>query len=90
MISAADGDSSTSIEGHGMLEFGFALVIFGLAFSGLALGVLNGRAALKGSCGGLSQIPGISSDCAGACQRGEVCPNRSAVTAAGRAQRDLG
>ncbi len=60
-----------------MLEFGFALLIFTLAFAGLALGVLNGRAALKGSCGGLNQIPGLSSDCAGACRRGQVCPNRS-------------
>ncbi|MEA3640075.1 MAG: hypothetical protein VBE63_09050 [Lamprobacter sp.] len=60
-----------------MLEFGFALLLFSLAFLGLALGVLNGRAALKGSCGGLNQIPGLSSDCGGACQRGQSCPNRS-------------
>lgn len=60
-----------------MLEFGFALIIFMLAFTGLALGVLNGRAALKGSCGGLNQIPFINSDCGGACQRGQTCPNRS-------------
>lgn len=62
-----------------MLEFSFALLIFLLAFGGLALGVLNGRAALKGSCGGLSQLPGIGSDCAGACQRGQPCPSRSDV-----------
>jgi len=60
-----------------MVEFGFALVLFALAFAGLALGVLNGRAALKGSCGGLNQIPGLQSDCGGACSRGQVCPNQA-------------
>ncbi len=60
-----------------MLEFGFALLIFTLAFAGLALGVLNGRTALKGSCGGLNQIPGLSSDCGGACRRGASCPTAS-------------
>lgn len=60
-----------------MLEFGFALLFFSLAFTGLALGVLNGRAALKGSCGGLNQIPGLQSDCGGACRRGQVCPNQT-------------
>jgi hypothetical protein len=60
-----------------MVEFGFALILFALAFAGLALGVMNGRAALKGSCGGLNQIPGLHSDCGGACQRGERCPNKA-------------
>ena len=69
-----------------MLEFGFALIIFMLAFTGLALGVLNGRAALKGSCGGLNQIPGLSSDCGGACQSGQTCPHRTDTAAAGRSR----
>jgi hypothetical protein len=60
-----------------MLEFGFALIFFALAFLGLALSVLNGRAALKGSCGGLNQIPGLQSDCGGACRRGLVCRKRA-------------
>ncbi len=64
-----------------MLEFLFALILFLMAFTGLALGVLNGRAALKGSCGGLNQIPGLSSDCGGACGRGgQTCPNGHAET----------
>jgi hypothetical protein len=60
-----------------MLEFLFALLLFLLAFTGLAVGVIGGRRALTGSCGGLNQIPGLSSDCGGACRRGEVCPNKS-------------
>lgn len=63
-----------------MLEFLFALILFLMAFTGLALGVLNGRAALKGSCGGLNQIPGLSSDCGGACGRDQSCPNGQAGT----------
>lgn len=42
-----------------------ATILLGLAMLGLALGVLFGRPALKGSCGGIA--------CAGACQ---ACPNR--------------
>ncbi|MBK5939375.1 (Na+)-NQR maturation NqrM [Halochromatium roseum] len=60
-----------------MVEFGFALILFVLAFAGLALGVLNGRAELKGSCGGLNQIPGLHADCGGACSRGQICPNQA-------------
>jgi hypothetical protein len=59
-----------------MMEFLFAFLLFGLAFAGLAAGVLAGRPAVTGSCGGLSRLPGIDSDCAGACRRGALCPNR--------------
>ncbi|MEQ5828280.1 (Na+)-NQR maturation NqrM [Sulfitobacter sp. NFXS29] len=41
------------------------MITFGLflcAFAGLGLGALFGRAPIKGSCGGLSCIPGA--DCA--------------------------
>jgi hypothetical protein len=65
-----------------MIEFLFALIVFALAFTGLAAGVLAGRGGVTGSCGGLNQIPGLSSDCGGACRRGEVCPNRSDDSAA--------
>ncbi|WP_200346502.1 hypothetical protein [Halochromatium glycolicum] len=65
-----------------MLEFLFALLFFSLAFAGLAAGVLAGRGAVTGSCGGLNQIPGLSSDCGGACRSGRVCPNRSQGPAA--------
>jgi len=60
-----------------MIEFLFALIVFSLAFAGLAVGVLNGRGGVTGSCGGLNQIPGLSSDCGGACRRGGSCPNDS-------------
>jgi len=48
------------------------LITFGLflcAFAGLGLGVLFGRAPIKGSCGGLSCMPGV--DCI-------ACPNHGA------------
>ncbi|WP_417584997.1 hypothetical protein [Pelagibacterium sp.] len=44
----------------------FTLVVFLLAFGGLALGVLAGRPPIKGSCGGLDCIEGI--EC-GVCRR---------------------
>ncbi len=34
-----------------------------LAFTGMALGVILSNKELKGSCGGLSNIPGMKSDC---------------------------
>lgn len=34
-----------------------------LAFFGMALGVILSNKELKGSCGGLSNIPGMKSDC---------------------------
>lgn len=60
-----------------MAELLFALILFPLAFAGLALGVLAGRRGITGSCGGLNRIPGVESDCGGACRApGGVCPNR--------------
>jgi len=53
-----------------MIELLFALIIVPLAFAGLALGVLAGRRGIRGSCGGLGRIPGIDSDCRGACHPG--------------------
>jgi len=47
-----------------LLSLGLVL----LAFAGLSLGVILGRAPIKGSCGGLSCIAGA--DCA-------ACPNNS-------------
>lgn len=47
------------------LIFGFAIVV--LSVAGLGLGVVFGRAPLKGSCGGVACIDKI--DC-------EVCPRR--------------
>jgi uncharacterized protein len=57
-------------------EILFALLIFLLAFAGLAVGVLAGRRGVTGSCGGLNQLPGVGSDCGGACRApGGICPN---------------
>jgi hypothetical protein len=47
------------------------LLVFGLAFAGLALGVLLGREPLRGSCGGLRKL-GIEKDCS--CEA--PCPRR--------------
>ncbi|HSQ69549.1 MAG TPA: (Na+)-NQR maturation NqrM [Steroidobacteraceae bacterium] len=49
-----------------------SVLVFALAFLGLALGVLAGRSPISGSCGGLNRIPGIDRDCA--CER--PCPRR--------------
>jgi hypothetical protein len=38
------------------------LLVFGLAFAGLALGILLGREPIRGSCGGLRKL-GIAKDC---------------------------
>ena len=41
--------------------FTFAALL--IAFFGMALGVILSNKQLKGSCGGLSNIPGMKSDC---------------------------
>lgn len=52
-----------------MAEFLFSIVIFALAAVALGIGVLRGRRAIEGSCGGLNRIPGVESDCGGTCRR---------------------
>jgi hypothetical protein len=52
-----------------MIETLFSIVIFALAAAALGLGVLRGRRAIQGSCGGLNRIPGVESECGGACRR---------------------
>jgi hypothetical protein len=47
------------------------LLVFGLAFAGLAAGVLLGRDPIRGSCGGLSRL-GIAKQCS--CD--SPCPRR--------------
>ncbi len=50
-----------------------SLLAFGLGILGMAVGLLMGRAPMKGSCGGLAGL------CDGAGQPlCEVCPNRRA------------
>ncbi len=48
------------------------LLVFLLAAAGLALGLLFGRGPVRGSCGGLSAIPGVQRFCSCA----EPCPRR--------------
>lgn len=46
-----------------MQLFFFTFFVLLLAFLGMAVGVIFGNKELKGSCGGLSNIPGMKSDC---------------------------
>lgn len=55
-----------------MYELLASILVFALAATGLGLGLLRGRRAIQGSCGGLNNIPGITPDCGGACRR--TCP----------------
>jgi hypothetical protein len=47
------------------------LLLFGLAFVGLALGTVLGREPIRGSCGGLRRL-GLEKDCS--CEA--PCPRR--------------
>ena len=58
-----------------------SMLVFTLAVLLMSLGVILDGRRIKGSCGGLSTIPGIESDCGGACHadsdRAEPkCPRR--------------
>jgi len=52
-----------------MIEILFSIAIFALVAVALGIGVLRGRRAIQGSCGGLNRIPGVESDCGGTCRR---------------------
>lgn len=68
-----------------MIEVLASVTIFALVILGMAVGVLRGRAAITGSCGGLNNIPGVESDCGGACRTGaKVCPRKAAAEAAAK------
>ena len=66
-----------------------AMVVFGAAVLGLCLGTILGGRRIAGSCGGLNglgNLPGIQSDCGGACRKpGRVCPRKAAAEAARKA-----
>lgn len=49
-----------------MMTFAITFSVFALAMTGLAVGVLAGRAPIKGSCGGLACVKGA--EC-GVCTR---------------------
>jgi len=55
-----------------LISFG----LFLLAALALGLGLLLGRGAIRGSCGGLNRIPGLESACGG-CDR--PCPRRASI-----------
>lgn len=57
-----------------MIEWLLSMLVFLLVVVGMAIGVLWGRRAISGSCGGLNHIPGVESDCGGSCRR--PCRNR--------------
>jgi len=63
-----------------MTEILFSIAIFALVAVALGIGVLRGRGAIEGSCGGLNRIPGVESDCGGTCRR--PCKKRRAGAAA--------
>lgn len=54
-------------------------LILSLAVIAMAIGVILGRPAIKGSCGGLNQV-GLSGSCGGACstEEKEICAQRKA------------
>ena len=62
-----------------MTEILFSIVVFALVAVALGIGLLRGGRAIQGSCGGLNRIPGVESDCGGACRR--PCRKRRAGTA---------
>lgn len=63
-----------------LLTILLTIVIVGALFAAMAIGVLCGRAPIKGSCGGLGAV-GIEGDCEFCGGRPERCPE--AATAAG-------
>lgn len=58
-------------------------IIIAIAIIGMAIGVLLGRPAIKGSCGGLNQV-GLAGSCAGACSpdEKEICELKKAALTA--------
>ena len=67
---------------NNMQIFLFTFLILLLAFLGMAAGVLLNNRELKGSCGGLSNIPGIKGDCSCA----NPCEKRKARIAQEKSQ----
>lgn len=59
-----------------MIEFALTLLVFLFAVTAMAIGVIKGRRAISGSCGGLNHLPGVESDCGGACRA--KCKRRKA------------
>ena len=62
-----------------MSTFIASFIIIAIAIIAMAAGVLLGRPAIKGSCGGLNQV-GLAGSCSGACSADEkeICAKRKA------------
>ena len=60
-----------------MSTFIASFIIIAVAIIAMAAGVLLGRPAIKGSCGGLNQV-GLAGSCSGACssEDKEICAKR--------------
>ena len=60
-----------------MSLFIITFIVISIALIGMAIGVLLGRPAIKGSCGGLNQV-GLAGSCSGACslEEKEMCDKR--------------
>ena len=57
-----------------MIEFILSFVVFVLVITFMCIGLFFKRPAIKGSCGGLSAITGLTSDCGGRC--GQKCKRK--------------
>ena len=62
-----------------MTVFVLTFILFSLAVTGLATGLMLSGRRIEGSCGGLNQVQGVESDCGGACRR--PCARRRAAEA---------
>jgi len=60
-----------------MTVFIITFFVLLIVVAGMAIGIIAGRPAIKGSCGGLNQV-GLSGSCSGACslQEKEECSQR--------------
>ena len=60
-----------------MTTFIAAFLLLLIIVAAMAIGVIFGRSAIKGSCGGLNQV-GLGGSCGGACsiQEREECARR--------------
>ncbi len=56
----------------------FSFMVFALALTGLSVGVLAGRAGIRGSCGGLNNPDGTGCGTCGRAASGQ-CPRKRAA-----------
>lgn len=63
-----------------MLEVLAGFLAFSLAVLLMAVGVLAGRASIRGSCGGLSNVTGAETECIAGCTR--PCPRKKEMQVA--------